>query len=231
VGARPALHVATIVGSVATITIVLEAFSTEVESLMPINFKGIPTRRGNPGDTWIIEDAPQDRYDWGVGGGGATGPMGPMGPQGPQGVQGVPGPQGPAGTPGTNGTNGVNGTNGTPGANGVGVPAGGATGTVLAKTSPADYDTQWVAVQPADTELTALATTVSGADKLPYFTGSGSASTTTLTATARALLDDTSNTAMRTTLGVAPTVVKATTPVAADYNEASIPVGAIWVQA
>lgn len=57
--------------------------------------------------------------------------------------------------------------------------------------------------QPLDDELTALASTVSAADALPYFTGSGTATTTTLTATARSLLDDGSTSAMRTTLGLA----------------------------
>ena len=56
--------------------------------------------------------------------------------------------------------------------------------------------------QPLDTELTALAATTSAADALPYFTGSGTATTTTLTATARSLLDDSSESAMRITLGL-----------------------------
>src|SRR5262245_59846460 len=58
--------------------------------------------------------------------------------------------------------------------------------------------------QPLDPELTALASTTSASDQLPYFTGSGTATTTTLTATARSLLDDTSTAAMLTTLGAAP---------------------------
>ena len=40
------------------------------------------------------------------------------------------------------------------------------------------------------------------ADKVPYYTGAASASLFTVTSTARALLDDTSDSAMRTTLGV-----------------------------
>lgn len=81
---------------------------------------------------------------------GSTGAAGPTGPQGPQGVQGIQGPtgatglQGPKGDKGDKGDQGDTGPAGSDGAPGVGVPAGGTTGQVLAKIDASDYNAQWV---------------------------------------------------------------------------------------
>lgn len=56
--------------------------------------------------------------------------------------------------------------------------------------------------QPLDADLTAIAGLTSAADKVPYFTGSGSAATATVTSVARDLLDDTTVAAQRATLGL-----------------------------
>lgn len=81
---------------------------------------------------------------------GPTGPTGPKGdtgdpgPQGPAGPQGIQGPAGATGATGATGPTGPTGPAGADGDDGVGVPPGGAIGQVLAKSSAADFDTDWV---------------------------------------------------------------------------------------
>lgn len=98
----------------------------------PAGVDGAQGAKGDKGDTGAAgaDGAP-----------GAPGTKGDKGDQGERGLQGIQGVQGATGAKGDKGDTGNQGLQGVPG---VGVPTGGTTGQVLAKSSGTDFATAWI---------------------------------------------------------------------------------------
>jgi len=111
-------------------------------------------------------------------------------------------------------------TTGTWNAGTIGISYGG-TGATTASNARVNLGLEiGVDVQGYDVELAAIAGLTSAADKLPYFTGSGTASLTTLSSYGRTLIDDADASSARTTLGLGTIAVQ-------DYSNVSITGGSI----
>ncbi|HEH5922191.1 TPA: collagen-like adhesin Lcl [Legionella pneumophila] len=91
--------------------------------------QGLPGPKGDKGETGAV---------------GPQGMPGPKGDQGEAGPQGLPGPKGDKGETGAVGPQGMPGPKGEAGDDGQGVPAGGETGQILAKSNDLDFNTMWV---------------------------------------------------------------------------------------
>ena len=130
----------------------MDELSVEIIEPAPIDIS-MAAEQGNPGPAGAPGPAGPIGATGPQGPAGPQGIQGPAGPQGPSGLagaDGATGPQGPQGVPGDPGPAGATGATGATGAAGAtgpagpGVPVGGSTGQVLAKTSNTDYATGWI---------------------------------------------------------------------------------------
>jgi hypothetical protein len=96
-------------------------------------------------------------------------------------------------------------------------------GTTAGTVAEGDHNHN-AAYQPLDAELTALAGLTSAVDRLPYFTGVGTASTTGISVFARSLLDDGLASTARGTLGLGAVATLASIDLAANVT-GNLPVG------
>jgi hypothetical protein len=114
-------------------------------NIVPLGERGLPGEPGLQGIQGIQGERGLQGLQGIQGERGLQGDPGIQGERGLQGFQGIQGERGLEGAQGIQGETGLQGEQGIQGEPGQGVPVGGAAGTILAKTSGADFATEWVA--------------------------------------------------------------------------------------